>query len=146
MKPLKRLFIVSWCILCFSTGSFGSTVRGSSLLEGLDTTGGPIESTLTIAPTLPTVDAPIQVTMAGIWSDACIPTYKSHIITGQTIVITLEPLAPVCGQVVTPWSITVALGHLSAATYQLQVTGVVTMSTTMTVFGNFSYLPLVSGH
>lgn len=136
MKSLKRLFVVSWCLLCLSMGVSPQASHAAARL---------IEPTLTVTPTVPTVTAPVAVMLAGIWRDACVPSYESHLITGQTIIINLEPVAPVCGQVETPWSITVALGHLPAATYKLQVTGVVTMSTDVTVSANFSYLPLVSG-
>ena len=143
MKSLKRLLIVGWCILCCGTGLGGKIARGA---DGLHAAGIPIGATLTVTPVLPRVDAPVQVTLAGIWSDSCVPSYTSHTKTAHTITISIETPAPeiVCGQAVTPWSITVALGHLSAATYQLQVVGALNMSTEVTVLGNVNYLPLIS--
>lgn len=143
MKSLKRLLIVGWCILCCGTGLGGKIASGA---DGPYAAGIPIGSTLTVTPLLPRVDAPVQVTLSGIWSDSCIPIYESHLTTAQTIVINLDAIGPVCGQAVTPWSITVALGHLPATTYQLQVVGALNLSTELTVFGNLNYLPLISGN
>ncbi len=147
MKSLKRLCIVSWCLLCLSMGVRPHTGHAAGGVFAFVGTGGPIESTLTVAPPVPIVVAPVVVTLAGIWSDACIPSYESHSITAHTVIIVVETPAPevVCGQAETPWSLTVGLGHLAAATYQLQVVGALTMSIDITVFSNLSYLPLVSG-
>lgn len=145
MRSLKRLLIVGWCILCCGMG------LGGKIASGADTpraAGVPIGSTLTVTPLLPRANAPVQVTLAGIWSDGCVPSYTSHTKTEHIITLMIETPAPeiVCGQAASPWSITVALGHLSAATYQLQVIGALNMSTEVTVFGNVNYLPLISGN
>ena len=143
MKSLKRLLIVGWCILCCGTGLGGKIANGA---DAPPAAGIPIGSTLTVTPRLPRVDAPVQVTLAGIWSDSCVPSYTSHTKTAHIITLLIETPAPeiVCGQAESPWSITVALGHLSAAIYQVQVVGALTMSTEVTVFGNVNYLPLIS--
>jgi hypothetical protein len=71
------------------------------------------------------------------------------VVAAQTITILAEdpPLDVPCAQMITPWSMTVDLGQLPAGSYQLQVVvpSAIDLSTALTVFGNFIYLPTVNG-
>lgn len=100
---------------------------------------------ITITPEIPTVGDPVQIVVNGIWSDACVPYYVTHEISGTTILITaaLPAVEVVCGQGESPWSITVDLAPLPAEYYQVEVDGAVSVSSTVSVAGNFVYLPAI---
>lgn len=126
----------------------------ASLLVALLLTGGPsyaaagipAEPTeITISPEIPTVGDPIQIVIDGIWSDGCSPFYVSHEISATTILIRAALPEPdvICGQAITPWSITVDLAPLPAESYQVEVDGAVSVSSTVSVAGNFVYLPAI---
>lgn len=149
MRPILRSWLISWLFTCLCVGPLVPVAWGAPAVMSAHTTGVPVDAIVwTVAPAVPIVGATVQVTVAGTWSDSCIPSYVSHAVTAQTIVIVTATPAPdvICGQAETSWSITVGLGELSAATYQLQVTGAMSVSTTLTVLGNVHYLPLISGN
>lgn len=147
MKPMHRWFVVSSCLLSILVGLSRPLVFPAPAIAAPPSVDGPLAVTLTVLPTLPQVDQPIHVTIAGTWYDSCVPHYAGHQIRNGLVTVTLTIPEPelVCGQVATPWSITVALGQLPAAHYQVHVDGAVTLSTTMTVFSDFIYLPLIRG-
>ena len=146
MKPMHRWFVVSGCLLSMLVGLSRPLAFPAHAIAAPPRADGPLAATLTVLPTLPQVDQPIHVTIAGTWYDSCVPYYAGHQIRDGQVTVTVATPAPevVCGQRETLWSITVALGQLPAAHYQVQVDGAVTLSTTMTVFGGFTYLPLIS--
>lgn len=82
------------------------------------------------------------------WAEGCTPHYVSHVVATQTITILAEtpPLDVPCAQVITPWSMTVELGRLPVGAYQLRVIvpNAIDLAQTLTIFGNFIYLPVVS--
>ncbi len=106
-----------------------------------------IDATLTVTPSAPKVNDPVQVTVSGVWSDGCVPDQLSHVITDRTIAIVIAMPDPmlVCGQAFTPWSLMVDLGKLPQAEYHVQVSGAVTLSTTLSITGHAIYLPTVTG-
>jgi len=105
----------------------------------------PIKSTLEIAPVGPTSNDQIQVTVGGSWSNSCIPTALSYTIADRMVTVDIATSdLVVCGQTVTPWSLTADLGELPQGVYQIQVKGAVTLSTTVAVVGHRLYLPTVN--
>jgi len=147
MKPMHRWFIVSSCVLSLLSGPGHSLAWAAASTTVRPSTGVPVETRVTVLPTAPQVDKPVQVTVTGTWSDGCTPAYVRHQIQDGlvTVTVAIPPAEVVCGQAETPWAVTVDLGPLPAAHYQLQVEGAVTLATTMTVFSDFIYLPLING-
>lgn len=92
------------------------------------------QANLLLAPHQPHADEPLQVIVHGIWYDGCVPFYQSHQLTNTLVTITaaVPELVP-CGQSITPWNFTVAIGALPTGLYTLTVSGAVTATTTFTV-------------
>lgn len=78
---------------------------------------------ITIVPTFPTKADFIRIIISGQWGTGCPRVSASHTIVGNTIIIqgSITNAAPICTQVVTPWSIAVAIGRLPAGTYIVNV-------------------------
>lgn len=96
------------------------------------------QANLLLAPHQPHSDDPLQVIVHGIWRDGCVPSYQSHQLSNRVITImatspTLADPVAVCGQALTPWNFSVAVGPLSADVYTVTVGGAVTATTTFTV-------------
>ncbi len=140
MKQVKQVMMIS-CLIASFVIVFLWATRHSYAIAGV-----PVEpAKITIRPEIPTVTEPIQIVVAGIWSDGCSPFYVTHEISATTILISAALPEPdvICGQAVTPWSITVDLAPLSAEHYQVEVGGAVSVSSTVSVTGNLVYLPAV---
>lgn len=91
------------------------------------------QANLLLNPHQPHADAPLQVIVHGIWYDACVPAYQSHQINNHELQITTASPALVCGQVLTPWNFSVAVGRLTAGVYTITVGGAVTTTTSFSV-------------
>lgn len=74
-------------------------------------------------PALPANNSPITIRAFGMWHDACVPRYQTHQIIGNVITIAAvaNPPMVVCGQVITPWSFSVAIDPLSAGNYRVDL-------------------------
>lgn len=73
---------------------------------------------LTVTPPRPTQSEALIIRAGGIWPNGCVPVYKTHQITVNRIKINaVAPVGIPCGQVVTPWSLSIWLDPLPAGTY-----------------------------
>jgi hypothetical protein len=73
---------------------------------------------LSVTPPGPTRNEAIILSAGGIWSDACIPVYKTHQVTTNHIKINaVAPVGIPCGQVPTPWTLSIWLDPLPAGPY-----------------------------
>lgn len=96
---------------------------------------------LTVTPPRPTLNEAIIIGTDGIWSDACVPVYKTHQITANRVQINaVRPVNIICGQIPTPWSLSIWFDPLPAGTYAVDLlianedgTGSFTYTTTFTV-------------
>ncbi|RME53492.1 MAG: hypothetical protein D6790_17640 [Caldilineae bacterium] len=80
-----------------------------------------VQGGIAVEPRMPTVDETIQLTVAFLKGDACIPAYESHRVQAHLITVeTLQPNGP-CAQVPTPWSVRVDLGRLLVGAYTVEV-------------------------
>lgn len=138
-----RIF-VGWLII-FLFGGFMLGVMSEGVVAQEQASGIPIgETELVVTPNFPLAAEPVQITVKGIWSDACIPVYEAHRVVDSRILITFLPsTAEVCGQSETPWSFAIPLETLPVAEYQVEVQGPVTVSTTLTVVQERIYLPWI---
>jgi hypothetical protein len=77
-----------------------------------------------VDPVSPTEGNHILITAGGEWYDSCIPTYQSHQIVGNVVVVDAAVLVPpgtACLDVVTSWSIDAHLGRLPPGSYQTEL-------------------------
>ncbi|MCB0183886.1 MAG: hypothetical protein KDE31_06460 [Caldilineaceae bacterium] len=141
MQQLKK-HILWLCLVLFllSLPAVGTALAAGNIL--------PVEpTTLTISPELPKLAEPVQVTVAGVWRDGCVPFYRSHQIVDDAILIVTATPAPeiICGQAVSPWSFTIKLDDLQLNHYQVTVDGAVTVTGTITLMAHQWYIPYVGG-
>lgn len=150
MKRWCRAALLSCGLAWFSLGSGSHIAVSHEYVDNIAWTqisdGVPVESAVDIVPTFPKVSDRVLVTVGGIWSDGCIPTQLSYSVDEHVITIDVAiPDLAICGQVFTPWSLTVDLGELPQGDYHIQVEGAVTLSTTVSIAGHLLYIPAVSG-
>ncbi|MFZ4628058.1 MAG: hypothetical protein ACOYNR_06985 [Blastocatellia bacterium] len=91
---------------------------------------------VTILPTSPTSHDSVSFTLAGIWSDACIPRQPVLRRTDRLLRIETTTLGEFCAQVLTPYTLPVSLGKLEPGTYQVEVVHVFARSSIR--LGSFS--------
>lgn len=91
------------------------------------------QANLLLAPHQPRADEPLQVIVHGIWYDGCVPAYQAHQRESHEIMITTALPEFVCGQSITPWNFSVAVGRLAAGVYTITVGGAVTTTTSFSV-------------
>jgi len=73
-----------------------------------------------IVPQNPTSSDVIEITLSGQWPDTCIPSSLPILVTGNDIYFTvISDDSEVCGDAITPWSITQSVGPLSPGTYRV---------------------------
>ena len=89
-----------------------------SVLRGF----GPLGSE-TITPKSPTASDSITISISGDLPQPCYPTPTSSVtVSGNTITVDLSSIPPagvICAQVITPFSVSVTLGKLSAGAYSI---------------------------
>lgn len=95
------------------------------------------------SPNWPRQGEPVALAMGGVWSDSCVPEYGSHGVTGARIAIVLTVTAEICGQVETPWTVTVALGELAAGAYAVAISGPLSETHELFVARESWYLPAI---
>jgi len=139
MYQRERFIIIGLCITSLLVVFLFSSTRSYAAV------GRAAPADITITPKMPTVSDPVQIVVGGLWPDACVPQYAAHEIRQTMILITATlPLTDlVCGQVETPWSMTVALAPLPVDTYQIKVNGAVSISSTVNIASNLIYLPAI---
>jgi len=132
--------LVAICCICLTVATAGTATAHT-----------PVEpTTMSIEPAAPRVDNRVQITLAGVWSDACVPQYRAHqLVTDtmptHTLAITVAtPVATVCGQVVTDWSVTVEMGQLPYGQYDVGLSGAVHESYSFQVRELQIFLPTVA--
>lgn len=79
---------------------------------------------VTITPTTPTTNDVVNITASGISSQTCtIAKYQSHQIVNNLIIIdAIDPIPPaICGDIPTPWSLTIEVGQFPAGVYDVQI-------------------------
>lgn len=77
---------------------------------------------LTVTPPKPTLTEAIIIGAGGLWRDGCVPVYKTHQVTANRITINaVTPVSVICGQVVTPWSLSIWLDPLPAGIYAVEL-------------------------
>ena len=77
---------------------------------------------LTVTPPIPTLAQAITISAGDIWPDGCVPVYKSHQVTANHIKIdATTPVGEPCGQVVTPWALSVVLDPLPTGIYTVDL-------------------------
>ncbi|MEZ4660350.1 MAG: hypothetical protein R2911_22565 [Caldilineaceae bacterium] len=98
---------------------------------------------ISTSPNLPRQGEPVELAIGGVWSDSCVPAYGSHQVTGAHIAIVLTATGEICGQVETPWAVTVALGELAAGAYDVEISGVLNETYELFVARESWYLPAI---
>lgn len=96
------------------------------------------QANLLLDPHQPRADAPLQVIVHGIWYDGCVPAYQAHRRESHVITITTALPELICGQSITPWNFSVAVGRLAAGVYTITVGGAVTTTTSFSVGNEIS--------
>jgi len=109
-------------------------------------------------PALPTPDDAIQVVVSGDWSDSCVPSYQSHHVVNNVILVDTAvnyPPGTACLTVITPWRLDVEVGNLPAGSYlvhlyitdllnQLPTTFCASRSFTVAAKRHKTYLPVAT--
>ncbi len=150
-RSLLPLLCVVLLTGLFSVGPWGATeltARAQPRDSAPLSTNVPVEPPrIDVLPALPSATEPLQVRVAGVWSDGCVPYGLSHEVTATAIVIVAATPEPevVCGQSTTPWTIEIDLGRLPANNYEIEVRGAVAARSTVAVMGTQVYLPLIGG-
>ena len=75
-----------------------------------------------IQPANPTAGDNITIRLSGTWPNACVPQNPQVTVAGNRILIQTSNPGEVCGQALTPWSLTVPIGQLPAGVYEVVVT------------------------
>lgn len=77
---------------------------------------------LTVTPLMPTQNEAIIIGAGGIWPNGCVPVYKTHQITANRIKINaVAPVGIPCGQVETPWALSIWFDPLLAGPYAVDL-------------------------
>lgn len=107
------------------SGPAGSTISALWVDARLSLSNLP---TVAMQPSAPTSHDSVSFTLAGIWSDACIPRQPVLRRTDRLLRIETTSLGEFCAQVLTPYSLPVPLGKLEQGTYQIEVVHVLSRS------------------
>ncbi|HEV2719696.1 MAG TPA: hypothetical protein VG323_06730 [Thermoanaerobaculia bacterium] len=78
-------------------------------------------STIEIDPPAPDSSMPVQVHLAGVNTDACVPSNPTVRVDGGLVTIHVEPRKGACAQVPTPWGERIDLGRLVPGGYDVTV-------------------------
>lgn len=81
---------------------------------------------VTVSPASPTTDDAVVLTLAGQWTDSCVPgTAVPAVLTRQgtkvNVTFNYTAFSGACATVITPWSTSLNLGKLAAGCYQVEV-------------------------
>lgn len=80
-----------------------------------------VNGAVTHQPETPETDDHVTITIDGVNYDACVPSYESHLMTDNTVIInTVKAADLVCGQVPTDWEITVDMGTMAEGSYAVE--------------------------
>lgn len=79
-------------------------------------------STIEFDPPAPDSSMPVQLHLAGVNSDACVPSSPVVQVSGGAITVRVAPRKGACIQVPTPWGERADLGRLSPGDYDVRVT------------------------
>jgi hypothetical protein len=80
--------------------------------------------TIRFDPPNATANHSVDASVTGVWRDACTPTVKSVVVSGQTVTLHLDnnvPIGVLCAQSTSPYSRTFHLGVLPAGVYTVIV-------------------------
>ena len=79
------------------------------------------QASITIEPPQPTSEDYVLITVSGEFANPCFEIFSSHEINGNNITISVQivPTGEVCIQVITPWSVTEAIGQLPPGEYKV---------------------------
>lgn len=81
----------------------------------------PYGSYIHINPPVPTPNDVIRITVSGEWPNGCVPTYQSHQLVGQMILIDATARGWACPAIVMPWAFTVEVGPLPVSLYTIEI-------------------------
>ena len=75
---------------------------------------------ISVAPAIPTVEDPVQVTAGGVWSHWPVPSYDCYSVAGDVIeVYFVYDFPPIVLPVIMPWGETVDVGTLPIGRYEV---------------------------